>query len=96
MWKSVKEDILIKQFECFLKKAVINIFYIPSILWLFSRQVMSSSLPPMDYSTPGFPAPHHLPEFAQVPISFRLVILFFRKKNLIADIIVDILWFILQ
>ena len=33
-------------------------------LLLFSRSVVSNSLEPMDYSTPGFPVLHHLPEFA--------------------------------
>ena len=34
-------------------------------LLLSSRSVVSDSLWPMDCSTPGFPVPHHLPEFAQ-------------------------------
>ena len=31
----------------------------------FSHSVMSDSLKPMDYSTPGFPVHHQLPELAQ-------------------------------
>ena len=36
------------------------------LLSLFSRPAKSNSLDPKDCSTPGLPAPHHLPEFAQV------------------------------
>ena len=35
------------------------------LLLLFSRSVMSELCDPMDYSTPGFPVLHYLPEFAQ-------------------------------
>ena len=35
---------------------------------LFSHQVVSDSLHPMDCSTPGFLVPHHLPEFAQIHV----------------------------
>ena len=39
------------------------------LLLLFSYQLFSPTLyDPMDYSTPGFPVPHHLPEFAQVHV----------------------------
>ena len=34
------------------------------MLLLFSCPVVSDSLPPHDCSTPGFPVPHHLLEFA--------------------------------
>ena len=34
---------------------------------LFSRQIVTL-LDPMDCSTPGFPVPHHLLEFAQVQV----------------------------
>ena len=34
----------------------------------FSCPVMSDSLWPHDCSTPGFPVPHHLPEFAHVHV----------------------------
>ena len=33
---------------------------------LFSHQVMSGSLQPIDCNTPGLPVPYHLLEFAQV------------------------------
>ena len=36
-----------------------------SMLLLCSRPVMSDSLRPLDRSTPGLPAPHRLPRFAQ-------------------------------
>ena len=37
----------------------------------------------MDYSMPGFPVPHHLPEFAQVHIHciFRKYIYLIWKRN---------------
>ena len=35
---------------------------------LFSHQVVSNSCDPMNCSMPGFPVPHHLPEFAQVHV----------------------------
>ena len=35
---------------------------------LFSCQVMSDFCNPMDCSTPGFPVPHHLLQFAQVHV----------------------------
>ena len=35
---------------------------------LFSRSVVSDSLQPMDCSTPGFPALHHLTELAQTHV----------------------------
>ena len=38
------------------------------ILFLFSRSVVSGSLHPMYYSTPGFPVLHYLPEFAKIHI----------------------------
>ena len=34
----------------------------------FSHSVMSNSLQPMDYSTPGFPVHHQLPELAQTHV----------------------------
>ena len=37
-------------------------------LLLFSFSVMSNSLQPMDYSTPGFPVLHHVPEHDQTHI----------------------------
>ena len=40
------------------------------MLFLFSRQVMSNSSQPHGLQ-PGFPVPHHLPEFAQVDESVR-------------------------
>ena len=38
------------------------------LLLLLSHLVMSDSLLPHDYLTPGFPVLHHLPEFAQVHV----------------------------
>ena len=38
------------------------------LLLLFSHSVLSNSLWPMDYSMPGFPVFHHLPEFAQTHV----------------------------
>ena len=38
------------------------------LLLLFSRSVMSDSLDPMDYSMPGFPVLHCLPEFVQTHV----------------------------
>ena len=35
---------------------------------LFNHQVVSDPLPPMDWSIPGLPVPHHLLEFAQVHV----------------------------
>ena len=38
---------------------------------MFNCSVTKSSstvLDPMDYSTPGLPVPHHLPEFAHIPV----------------------------
>ena len=37
-----------------------------TLLLLFSGQLCPILCDPMDCSTPGHPAPHHLPEFAQV------------------------------
>ena len=39
-----------------------------SLLLLFSCQVTSDFCDPMDCSTPSFPVPHHLLEFAQVHV----------------------------
>ena len=47
-----------------LKKYTISHHY--TLLLLFSGQSCLTLCDPMDYSTPGHPAPHHLPEFAQV------------------------------
>ena len=38
------------------------------VLLLFSRSVVSDSLPPTDCSTPGLPVLHHLPELAQTHV----------------------------
>ena len=38
------------------------------LLLLFSHPVVSNSLHPMDFSTPGFPVLQHLPRFAQVHV----------------------------
>ena len=38
-----------------------------AVLLLFSRSV-TSDCDPMDYSTPGLPVLHHLPEFAQTRV----------------------------
>ena len=38
------------------------------ILLLFSHSDMSDICDPMDYSTPGFPVLHHLPELAQTHV----------------------------
>ena len=38
------------------------------LLLLFSCSVVSNSLQPMDYSTPGFPVLHYLLEFAQTHV----------------------------
>ena len=37
---------------------------------VFSRQSCPTLWNPMDYSTAGFPIPHHLPEFAQVHVDY--------------------------
>ena len=37
----------------------------PTLLLLFSCQVVSDTLQPMGCSTPGLPVPHHLPEFSK-------------------------------
>ena len=47
-----------------LKKYTISHHY--TLLLLFSGQSCLTLCDPMDYSTPGHTAPHHLPEFAQV------------------------------
>ena len=39
-----------------------------ALLLLFSCWVLFDSFHPMDCSTPGFPVPHHLLKFAQVPV----------------------------
>ena len=43
-----------------------TISYHHTLLLLFSGQSCPTLCDPMDCSTPGHPAPHHLPEFAQV------------------------------
>ena len=44
-----------------------SVIFLWLLLLLFSRQVVSDSLRPHG-SPPGFPVPHHLPEFAQVHV----------------------------
>ena len=45
-------------------------FHVQKFLYLvqFSHLVMSDSSWPMDYSTPGFPVLHYLPEFDQIHV----------------------------
>ena len=43
-------------------------FRITQLIAVFQSPIVSDSLQPVDFSTPGFPVPHHLPEFAQVHV----------------------------
>ena len=51
-----------------MEGALETAFVSTGLLPLSSRPVVPHSLRPLDCSTPGFPVPHHLPEFAQVHV----------------------------
>ena len=53
---------------CKSKDLTLRLFYLPQLVSEFSHSVMSNSLQPMDYSTPGFPVHHQLPELAQTHV----------------------------
>ena len=45
-----------------------DVLFLSVCLLLFSQPVVSASLQPHEYSTPGLPVPHCLPKFAQVHV----------------------------
>ena len=45
-----------------------NDLCVATLLLLFNSQLCQTLCDPTDGSTPGFPIPHHLPEFAQVHV----------------------------
>ena len=49
-------------------KLMMDFHWLPLFLVQFSSSVMSDSLRPMDYSTPGLPVHHQLPEFIQTHV----------------------------
>ena len=55
-------------FTCLLPTLQILALWTVLLLLLFSAQSCPTLCDPTDYSTPGLPVPHHLPEIAQVHV----------------------------